>query len=479
MKRFLALFLICCCLTSGAFAAESADYTVAAKLLKQLAAGSGFSGVVTLEADTESFSTQEPIVLNLDYIYVRPEDVSLGEHRADLTLMDGETAVTGAHVQVLNGDWALQADVISPEWYALDLSGEPAPDQSAILPTALGFLSAFKTTSGMDKNVDAALESALEAFSTRIDIWMEGYRQSAILDKLDDGTATMQADYAIAPSALKAEVKQLVFELLNDSAALSALQTVLGEDMADYLNPAYQQWYFDCIDALPLSDDLTLSRIVSLKGDTLSLSLKLPMYDSAFGPFTLCYDRVSGSEDLPDDNVITLESENQLITLKYQEYSSMTGVKVIQGTFSREITADFTVSDEAVEPIAFAFTLRQEAAESKDESNRDVYAFNASLTLSPVEDGAFEEMEMVLVSRFVSEERKSAATEISATLTLSSADEAIELTLEGASRKKWDPAVIDRVSEPDWDSLLPGAGVRTLAALSGFITLPEEPAANE
>ena len=479
MKRFLALFLICCCVTSCAFAAESADYTVAAKLLKQLAAGSGFSGILTLEADTEAFSTQKPIVLDMDYIYVRPEDVSLGEHRVDLTLMDGETAVTSAHVQLLDGDLSLQSDVISTDWYALNPIAQPQPKESAITPTALGFLSAFKITAGMDKNIDAALESALEAFTTRIDIWMEGYRQSAILDKLDDGTATMQVDYAIAPAALKAEVKQLVFELMNDSAALSALQTVLGEDMADYLSPDYQQWYFDCIDALALNDDLTISRIVSLKGETLSLSLKLPMYDSAFGPFTLCYDRVSGSEDLPDENVIAMESENQLITLKYQEYSSMTGVKVTQGTFAREITADFTVSDETAEPFAFAFTLKQEAAESKDEDNRDVYAFNASLTLSPVEDGAFEEVEMVLVSRFVSEERKSAATDLSATLTIASADEAIELTLEGASRKKWDPEVIPAPVEPDWDSLLPGAGMRTLAALSGFIALPEEPAAND
>ena len=151
----------------------------------------------------------------------------------------------------------------------------------------------------------------------------------------------------------------------------------------------------------------------------------------------------------------------------------MTGVKVTQGTFEREITADFTVSDETVEPFAIAFTLKNEIVESKDADNRDVYACNLSLTLSPVEGDAFEEVEAALASRFVSEERKSAATEISATLTLSSADEAIELTLEGASRKKWDPEIIPAPLQPDWNSLLPGAGVRTLAALSDFLALPE------
>ena len=479
MKRFVALLLTCICLISSALAAESADYTVAEKLLKQLTAGSGFSGVVTFEADTESFSTQKPLIMNLDYIFVRPEDVSLGEHRVDLTLMDGETAVTGAHVQLLNGDLALQADVLSPEWYQLSLAAASASGQSAILPTAIKYLSALRATAGMDKNVDAALNAALETFITRIDIWLEGYRQTAILDKLEDGTATMQVDYAITPSAVKAEVKQLLFELFNDQAALDALWTVLGQDAADYLTPLYQEWYFESIDALPLTDDLTLSRVVTLEGDTLSLNVKLPMYDSALGSFTLRYDRESGSADLPDENTITIESENQLLTLKYQEYSSMTGVRVIQGACSREITADFAVKEETIEPFAFAFTCKEEIAESKDENNLDVYAYNLTVTLSPMEEGAFEEVEMALISRFISEERKSAATEISATLTIASADEAVEFTLEGASRKKWDPPVISPTASPDWETLLPGAGVRLLTVLSDYLMLPEAEPVNE
>ena len=411
-------------------------------------------------------------MLDVDYIFVRPENVSLGEHRVDVTLMNGENAVSEAHLQLNNGSLAMQADVISPDWFALSPKAVSA-GQSSVISTLLSCLSALETTKGMDKAVDAALDAAAEAFTTRIDIWIEGYRQNAILGKLDDGTSTMQVDYAVTPSAVKAQVKQLVFELLNDDAALNALQTVLGEDMAAYLDPRYQQWYFDSIDALPLSDDLTLSRLITLEGKTLSLSVKLPMYDSSLGAFTLCYDRTSGSADLPDENVVTLENENQLFTLKYQEYSSMTGVKVIQGTCTREITADFTVEDESAEPFAFAFTIKQEIAEGKDSDSRDVYACNLSVTISPTDGESFDETELTLTSRFASEERKSAATEITATLTLSSADEAIELTLEGASRKKWDPELIPAPIEPDWNALLPGTGVRALALLADFITLPD------
>lgn len=471
MKRLLALFLICALALSSAALAESADYTVAEKLVKQLAAGSGFSGVLTLEADTEAFSTNMPIVMDVDYIYVRPEDVSLGEHRVDATLMDGETALSQVHVQLLNGDLALQADVIGSDWYALALPAAEADGQQiAALSTALSMLSALKTTAGMDKAADQVLQKALEAFSTRLDIWMESYRQSAILDKSEDGTTTMQVDYAITPAAIKAEVKQLVFELLNDADLLAALRQALGEEMGAYLNPLYQQWYFESIDALPLSDDLTLTRVFSMKGDTLSLSLKLPLYDAGLGAMTLCYDRTGGSDDLPETNVLSMETENQLMELRYQAYSSMTGVQVVQGTVRREITADFTVADEAVQPFAVDFTLKSEVTESKDEDNRDVYTCNATLTLLP-ENGS--ETELVLSSRFVSEERKSAATEIAATLTASNADEAVEITLEGASRKKWEPAAVPAVQEPNWDSLLPGTALRTLNLLKDWIELPE------
>ena len=207
-----------------------------------------------------------------------------------------------------------------------------------------------------------------------------------------------------------------------------------------------------------------VSRVFSMKGETLSLRLSLPMYSSDYGAMTVSYERTSGAkDDLPDENVVTLQSAVQNVSLTWQEYSSMTGVDVMQGSLKAQ----------GENELDAAFTLRQEVLESRDADDREVYEYNASLTLSPA-DGSFDETEMVLSSRFASEERKSAATEISATLTVSSANEAVEMTLEGVSRKKWEPEEIPLpVENPDWKALLPGAGVRTLAVLADYITLPE------
>lgn len=472
MKRLLALILTCALLVCSITPALALDYTLAEKLYRQLLAGSGFSAVITLEADTESFSTMKPIVLDVDYLYDRPSDeVTVGEQRLDLSLMDDDTVLTQAHVQLLGGGVNFQADVLSPEWYALRPAEttQTQMQNSAILSTAAAFLMDLQLTRGIDKKTDAALQDALESFITRIDIWIEGYRQSANLDKLEDGTTTMQVDYAIPSSAVKSQLKQLVYELLHDETTLSALRRSLSSKMSVYLNPLLEGWYFDCIDALPLEGELTISRVFSVKGDTLSLSLQLPMYSSELGPMTLCYDRVSGAkDDLPDENVLRLESAVQNASLTYQEYSSMTGVNVMQGSLRADGETAFETD----------FTLRQELLESRDADDRHVYEYNASVTLSAPQDESFDETEIVLASRFVSEERKTAATDVSATLTVSSADEAIELTLEGQSRKKWELANIPQPAEnADWQSLLPGAGVRTLAVLADFIKLPEANAA--
>ena len=81
---------------------------------------------------------------------------------------------------------------------------------------------------------------------------------------------------------------------------------------------------------------MTIGRTVSLEGDTLELHLSLPLYDAEGGEVTLRYDRTRGEGDLPDDNTISLESGLRAISLTYQEYSSMTGVRVIQGTLTSE-----------------------------------------------------------------------------------------------------------------------------------------------
>lgn len=509
MKRFLCLLMCLTCLLLPAAHASEAngeDYTVAGKLIKQLWAGSGFSATVSVEVaakeGTQAMSTLKPIVMDVSYIYVRPTATETAEHRADVVLMDGENALSAAHAQLKDGALAVQADVISPDWYSFGEAplqeGEAAAGgdlleplgESLLAQTGMPALASFAGQAAALLHGADGLEDVLESYLMRMDLWIEGYRQNAVLDKLEDGTTTMSVYYDVPPVAIKSQAKQMVLDLLSDQVTLARLQEAAGEELSQLLlNPSLQSYYFSAIDALPLASNMTIGRTVSLEGDTLELHLSLPLYDAEGGEVTLRYDRTRGEGDLPDDNTISLESDLRAISLTYQEYSSMTGVRVIQGTLTSEPrgTEAFTVEEgapaDAQKTLALSFSLKQEESETKDDELRDVYTYDATLNLESEGEGdayvAIPATEITLASTFVSKELKSAATDMEATVTLGGDawDQTYTVTITGRSRQKWEPEelspdriYVSRMTETDVTSLLPGAALRFAALMADFLT---------
>ena len=509
MKRFLCLLMCLTCLLLPAAHASEAngeDYTVAGKLIKQLWAGSGFSATVSVEVaakeGTQAMSTLKPIVMDVSYIYVRPTATETAEHRADVVLMDGENALSAAHAQLKDGALAVQADVISPDWYSFgeaplqEGEAEAGADllvqlgESLLAQTGMPALASFAGQAAALLHGADGLEDVLESYLIRMDLWIEGYRQNAVLDKLEDGTTTMSVYYDVPPVAIKSQAKQMVLDLLSDQVTLARLQEAAGEELSQLLlNPSLQSYYFSAIDALPLASNMTIGRTVSLEGDTLELHLSLPLYDAEGGEVTLRYDRTRGEGDLPDDNTISLESELRAISLTYQEYSSMTGVRVIQGTLTSEPrgTEAFTVEEgapaDAQKTLALSFSLKQQESETKDDELRDVYTYDATLNLESEGEGdayvAIPATEITLASTFVSKELKSAATDMEATITLGGDawDQTYTATITGRSRQKWEPEelspdriYVSRMTETDVASLLPGAALRFAALMANFLT---------
>lgn len=509
MKRFLCLLMCLTCLLLPAAHASEAngeDYTVAGKLIKQLWAGSGFSATVSVEVaakeGTQAMSTLKPIVMDVSYIYVRPTATETAEHRADVVLMDGENALSAAHAQLKDGALAVQADVISPDWYSFgeaplqEGEAEAGADllvqlgESLLAQTGMPALASFAGQAAALLHGADGLEDVLESYLIRMDLWIEGYRQNAVLDKLEDGTTTMSVYYDVPPVAIKSQAKQMVLDLLSDQVTLARLQEAAGEELSQLLlNPSLQSYYFSAIDALPLASNMTIGRTVSLEGDTLELHLSLPLYDAEGGEVTLRYDRTRGEGDLPDDNTISLESELRAISLTYQEYSSMTGVRVIQGTLTSEPrgTDAFTVEEgapaDAQKTLALSFSLKQQESETKDDELRDVYTYDATLNLESEGEGdgfmAIPATEITVASTFVSKELKSAATDMEATVTLGGDawDQTYTVTITGRSRQKWEPEelspdriYVSRMTETDVTSLLPGAALRFAALMADFLT---------
>lgn len=477
IRLICVLLSLALCLSAFAPAlAAEVDYTMAYKLFRQLASGSGFSGTVELtlsaneNAPGDAWVTAKPFLIDWDYIYVRPTQVTPAEHRLDASLMDGEETVTEVHAQLKDGVLSAQSPLLGDGWYALQpeklLKAEQTDDLSAQwMPRLEDALNAsgmpavarlaapilFQLHGFTDEAQRDRLQAVVEKMSLRMDLWIEGYRQNAELGRLEDGSAIITVSYLVPPANIKTQAMQMVLDLLSDEAARQSLADFVDENTAALLlNPEYQPYYFAAIEALPLSGDLTLTRTMDMRGDTVALHLSLPFYDAEGGPITLGYDRERGEGDLPDTNILTMEGGNRTAELSYLTYRSMTDVTVYQGTFTmtdRSVDS-FAVTPEGQEKALpdVAFTLRRQTARTREDGDWNVYTDNWQLQLEPNPNGdtqdAFLPLNVEMNSSFGSKTPQTAATQVEIDVTVSGDErpQVISLQFNGATRRQWQPA---------------------------------------
>ncbi len=529
-KRTLRLLAVCLALgmaLTGAVAETAAglDYTVEEKLVKQLQAGSGFTGTLTLEAsavagrESEATTTIRPLTFDVSYIYVREDAAQNAENRLTVALTDGEKTLGTAELSLSAGMTALKSTLLGDGWFSLGQSGGAQTDgalaqaaKSWLGQTALpGFATFAAGLAGSLNGTQAADWTALtEPYLTKIDVWIEGFRQNAVLGKADDGTTTMRFEYDIPASAVKAQLKQMVMDMLANGALIDALTAALpGNETETYLNPAQQNYYFYTIDELPLNGDLHISRTVSLMGETLALSLSLPLYDSRGGAATLTYDRSSGGNDMPETNTLSLESGTRLLRLAYQTYDTLTGATVYQGTVLRqplgagafEVGTEGTAAGEGRKTFSAAFTLTGSKATATDAQGNGSLTRDLQLTLTPdytPDDAAdayaapseaqqaeyvtFSPLTMALETVFTSGQAKNASTAVHCALTVAGDElpQTYKLTFDGKTKGKWTPEPIDAqtatplagMDEAALTALLAQAGIKGGLLLLPYVSLP-------
>lgn len=497
--------------------AAQVDYTMAYKLFRQLASGSGFSGTLEVAlsangaAQGDALVTDKPFLLDWDYIYVCPTNETLPMHRLDAALMDGDAPVTEAHLQLKDGLVSVQSPLLGEGWMQASVErllavpagestlGAQALPQVQDALRASGMPSLVKMALPMflrvrgfaDEKQREALEAVVEKMSLRMDLWIEGYRQNAELGRLEDDSAIITVTYQVPAANIKAQASQLVLDLLSDDTARQTLAGYLDADTAALLlNPEYQPYYFAAIDALPLSSDLVLSRTLDMHGETVALHLSLPFYDAEGGPVTLRYDRERGEGDLPDTNTLTMESGSRSAELSYLTYRSMTDVTVYQGTFTvADLSADsFAVKpDEEARPLPdVAFTLSRQAVQTREEGDLNVYTDDWQLQLEPNPNGlapdAFLPVTVQVNSRFASKTPQTSATQVDIGVNISGEARAqvIDLTFTGETRRQWqveeaplDAADLLSLSGDELESLLANVFTEGSKAVGFFLSSTE------
>ena len=103
-------------------------------------------------------------------------------------------------------------------------------------------------------------QPALEEYLNELELWLADY--AAEPDTMtENGELVMRVSYVIPADDVKEQTKLMWKQALYDETLLTLLRPMMTEEQqAAYLNPALGYFYDACIDALPLSGDLRLSR---------------------------------------------------------------------------------------------------------------------------------------------------------------------------------------------------------------------------
>ncbi len=295
-------------LTAGAYA-ESA---LMSKMLKQMDAGSGLKGTVTVSG-LAGFDG-----LSLDTQYIQQKEQS----QLALSLKNGGGEMAKIALYEQDGALALDAFLTSGKLYSITggwesivnriLAGETGGWQTSLYSALWNILSPE------NEEEAAKLNEAAAPYLTKIDLWMQGFAEPSALEKDVNGVSFMKGVYHIPAAALKAELKQLMVDLLADKSLLPLLWSKMTQDQANlYLNPALQSFYFTAVDALPLEGEITMLRRVTTTGQLLETSLKLPLNGTAGGMKQMSFTSKAVAEgDLLDCALTSEEGTLQITALK-------------------------------------------------------------------------------------------------------------------------------------------------------------------
>ena len=283
MKRIVCL-LLCLVMALTTLAASAAEYysSEPEKLLRQFIRGSGIKGTLVITAEGKTQWVKDLTQMNGVELQLRALDSKQGlQYRLYAEEDDQMTCMTE-----IVGDTKtayLTSDFLMGKVYTF--------------PAADGLLSALLDLGQKNTNWLTLAENILlvqqDTFETKwtpeltsaldaIDAWLSPYLSTETFEK--DGQTYVATQYEIPVAAFKSQLKAVLPFILKNTSLMELLTAQASDEQAAlYLQPTYQVWYEQQIDALPLEGNISLERTTDLKGTQVGILLDLPVYDKKSG----------------------------------------------------------------------------------------------------------------------------------------------------------------------------------------------------
>lgn len=355
---------------------------------------------------------------------------------------------------------------------------------------------------GVDADVwEAEWAPVMQKYELETDLWLTSYGTAAT-EKADDGSLVMSAVYTIPVEDLKEMAKETIGSMLYDGELQALLAPLVSDEVrAVYLNPGLIYFYNACIDALPLSGDVVLSRETTAMGETLSTTISLPVpqlpaeladaagkllaevfalpYENALSGMNRLILRSNGSE-----SSLELSGDQRVITLTAKNAETENARDI---TGALRITPGVAVDET---PLFAAYTLHLEDKTYEDDDYVTHQERHVALTLknddtldNAANQAAFAPVSLAFSAHYRNDshtENKPVQINLALKLQLADADVSADVVLR--TRAKWDmvqlptEGAIDLTAASDEQlELLRNEFISNAVSTMVYLNVPEAP----
>ena len=275
MKRIWCV-LLCLFLLTGSCLAEDLDedYSQTEKMQRQVEMGSGLRGAlkVAVTGDTLWAGMLRP----LDGAEFQMRMIQSGSDM-DMQMYAVKAEKEAAQTEIYRdaGNWYLKTALLMDSTLRLPAKGDLI---SSLLDSAgqgnPSYVTMILNVLGSDQ---AALEPAVSAIGSQVRSWLESFAGEPSVTSGPDGTR-MRFSSTISPRELKDELKAVVTYAVSTPEVSRSLKSLMTEEQAGLLlNPDYLWYIHAMVDNLPLSGDMTYTRVVTLQGSETEARMEVPV----------------------------------------------------------------------------------------------------------------------------------------------------------------------------------------------------------
>lgn len=431
MKKLTCLLLTLVLLFASTAAMAKVEYTLLEKWQRQVDFGNGIKGTLTINTSGQAAWAQllapladVPIELRAihdgDTFQYRAY-VEKGEELLGLTQLygDGQTVYLKSD---LKPDALLSlpvnGDVLNT------LAGVTAEENPSLYSAMLNLLNVPQTT------WESKWQEALEPYEAAIELWLDGYASAPSVLRDESGSATVLVRYDLPAEAVKAELKALWGNVLQDATLLPLLQGELNEaQQATYLDANWQYYYDAMIDALPLEGNVVLEREMTAKGDALRTEMTFPL---AYDGWTSLSIHQAG-----DETSLTLVGTDKEVAIAVAQTASGEGFAAYEGTLR------YVPADKTQQAVAVTFTLAETKTTAEDEDGRSHDMTNWAITIQPDAEHTGEgwwdvqPMEISLQVHLHSKSQQSNPVTVDIDASVKLPDAQVDVNLYLITRSKW------------------------------------------